>query len=423
MPRKVSLMKRSAVLVLLVFGVLLGSAWAQTESVLYSFPNGYEPNGGLVFDQKGNLYGTTWFGGDDNNGVVYKLTPEGKETILYAFCPKGEPCSDGEYPLASLVLDRNENLYGTASAGGRRKCFDGDYACGVVFKLTPKGKETVLYRFCAQDSCADGRYPTAGVVMDQKGNLYGTTSYGGATKECPDSYTGCGVVFKLSPKGKETILYHFCEQYNCTDGWYPISGVILDQKGNLYGTTILGGAHGQGTVFKVTPEGKETVLYSFCAQGGDQCTDGAMPFAWPVLDQKGNLYGATRYGGAGNSCGDPSGCGVVFKLTPKGKQTVLHSFCAQQNCADGGEPNGLVLCPKGILYGTTSYGGEYGYGTVFKLTPKRKETVLYSFCAQDNCTDGSYPEIGLISDRTGNLYGTTEYGGAYRGGVVFKLTP
>ena len=422
MPGKRSFRKRSALLALLLVSPLLGAACAQTESVLYNFPNGWEPNGGLVFDQKGNLYGTTWFGGDDNNGVVYKLTPEGKETILYAFCPKGEPCFDGEYPLASLVLDRNENLYGTASAGGRRKCFDGDYACGVVFKLTPKGKETVLYSFCAQDNCADGRYPTAGVVFDQKGNLYGTTSYGGATEDCPDAYTGCGVVFKLSPCGKETVLYRFCAHANCTDGWFPISGVILDEKGNLYGTTILGGAYGQGTVFKVTPEGKETVLDSFCEQGGTQCTDGAMPFAPVALDRKGNLYGATRYGGAGSSCLGTYGCGVVFELTPHGKYTVLYNFCSQSNCADGAEPNGVILDAKGSLYGTAFYGGAYYYGTAFRLSPTGEETVLYSFCSQDNCADGSYPGW-VIFGQTGNLYGTTEFGGADRGGVVFKLTP
>jgi uncharacterized repeat protein (TIGR03803 family) len=435
MLRTVSFTKRSAMLGLLILGVLLGAVRAQTERVLYSFceqtncADGANPMAGLVFDQKGNLYGTTSAGGSGIHGqwgAVFKLTPEGKETPLYSFCEQNG-CSDGALPYAGLVLDEKGNLYGTTLEGGAR-------GYGVVFKLTPKGRERVLYSFCAQSNCADGGWPSAGLIFDQKGNLYGTTVGGGTN--------GQGVVFKLTPKGKETVLHSFCalksSQNDCADGSVPYAGLVLDQEGNLYGTTLSGGAnnsnacygyfeYGCGVVFKLTPKGKETVLYSFCPQY-PSCTDGASPFAGLVLDQKGNLYGTTWQGGNNNPCdtGGSSGCGVLFKLTPEGKETVLYRFCAQDNCVDGTSPRaGLILDEKGDLYGMTQLGGARGYGVVFKLTPEGKETVLHSFCWQDNCADGQQPYAGLIFDQKGNLYGTTYVGGAgtYRGGVVFRLTP
>jgi uncharacterized repeat protein (TIGR03803 family) len=431
MMREIPLTKRSVLLGLLVFGVLLGAAWAQTETVLYSFcaqggnrcTDGAIPFAGVVFDLAGNVYGTTSLGGAHGRGVVFKLTPKGKETVLYNFCSQSH-CADGEYPAADLVLDQKGNLYGVTGSGGAHKY-------GVVFEVTPEGKEIVLYNFCAQSGCADGRYPTAGVVFDQKGNLYGTTYWGGAYK---NSFCGgCGVVFKLSPEGKETVLYRFCAHGSCLDGANP-SGVVFDQKGNLYGTTNIGGVHevcalgsvGCGVVFKLTPNGKETVLYSFCGLGGENCSDGMFPNVGLVLDQKGNLYGTTEFGGE-------SGTGTMFKLAPKGKEIVLHSFCAQNDCTDGQAPLvGLVIDRKGNLYGTTDLGGAYyghcdfggsGCGVVFKITPKGKETVLYSFCPQTGCTDGADPQAKLVFDQKGNLYGATQYGGAHNNGAVFKLTP
>ena len=428
MMRKISLTKRSALLGLLVFGVLLGAASAQTESVLYSFcahsncTDGVSPAAGLAFDQNGNQYGTTFFGGAGEVGVVFKLTPKGKETVLYSFCPHFDNCPDGQLPQAGLVFDQKGNLYGTTSAGGTH-CG----GCGTVFKLTPKGEETVLHSFGVG---SDGFDPRAGLVFDQKGNLYGTTFSGGAH--------GDGIVFKLTPNGKETVLYSFCGRTNCTDGGYSAAGLVFDQKGNLYGTTTGGGAHGEGVVFKLTPTGKETVLYSFCRK--TNCTDGASPIAGLIFDQKGNLYGTTVRGGLHNvECTNTSDktCGVVFKLTPKGEEIVLHSFCAQTNCTDGDGPSaGLVFDQKGNLYGTAFSGGvsnpdncsgsNFTCGVVFKLTPKGKETVLHSFCGKTNCTDGQGPMAGLIFDQKGNLYGTTYDGGAHeegRAGVVFKLTP
>jgi uncharacterized repeat protein (TIGR03803 family) len=429
MLRKLWFTKRNATLAPLILGLLLGAAWAQTETVLYSFRgrhDGKSPLAGVVFDQKGNLYGTTEGGGlshgdcYDACGVVFMLTPEGQETVLYAFCAKGN-CTDGDYPSDAPVFDQKGNLYGTTTLSGAVQR-------GVVFKLTPEGKETVLHTFCALTNCADGTNPSASLVFDGKGNLYGTAGGGAYLR---------GVVFKITPKGKETVLYSFT---GGSDGGMPYAGLTLDPNGNLYGTTTVGGSTGNGcssgcgVVFKLTPEGKETVLYTFCAL--TDCTDGSQPYGGLALDANGNLYGTTTFGGRTKSecvyLGN--GCGVVFKLTPEGKETVLYTFCALTDCTDGSQPNaGLALDPNGNLYGTTTLGGitkgkcVYGCGVVFKLAPDGKETVLHTFCAKGgtNCTDGANPYAGLIFDRKGNLYGTTSRGGAHNwySGLVFKITP
>jgi uncharacterized repeat protein (TIGR03803 family) len=382
--------------------------------VLYSFcaqsncVDGAYPASGLVLDQKGNLFGTTYSGGaygDNGGGVVFKLTPQGKRTVLYSFCAMNN-CTDGVTPMAGLVLDQKGNLYGTTYFGGT-------HGLGVVFKLTQEGKETVLHSFCARDNCTDGQGPLASPVFDQKRNLYGTTWSGGAY--------GYGTVFKVTPQGKETVVYSFCARGNriCEDGARPL-GLVFDYKGNLYGTAAGGGTHDSGVVFKLTPEGKETVLYSFCEQ--TDCTDGSRPDGAPVFDHTGNLYGTAD--------GGTQGYGVVFKLTPEGNETVLYSFCEQTDCTDGREPtDGVVFDHNGNLYGTTYAGRTYddckgfGCGVVFKLTPKGKETVLYSFCAQNNCADGVGTRTRVLFDQKGNLYGTTIDGGVYGSGVVFKLTP
>jgi uncharacterized repeat protein (TIGR03803 family) len=432
MPGKSSHRMLSTTLVLLVFGALLGVASAQKESVIYSFcaqggygcTDGNEPTAGLVLDQEGNLYGTTPSGGTDGGGVAFKLSPKGKERVLYSFCAQND-CIDGRVPQAGLVFDQKGNLYGTTSGGGLYYDACDGFGCGTVFRLTPAGQETVLDSFAGYY----GYDPVAGVVLDEKGNPYGTTYSGG-------DYGG-GVVFKLTSEGKEIVLYNFCAQggSNCTDGKSPNAGLVFDQKGNLYGTTLSGGSHnaceyGCGVVFKLTPEGTYTVLHSF---GGG---DGELPQAGLTFDQKGNLYGTARLGGGYGYCYPYYSCGVVFKLTPEGKYAVLHSFCAQTNCTDGALPYaGPVLDEKGNLYGTTVSGGAHSQGVVFKVTPRGKETVLYSFCAQTNCTDGANPEAGMVFDRKGNLYGTTQFGGAYNPsvcsdmygyygcGAVFKLTP
>jgi uncharacterized repeat protein (TIGR03803 family) len=297
------------------------------------------------------LYGTTVSGGDRFFGTVFKLTPTGVKKILYNFCEQNN-CSDGNDPAGGLVFDQKGNLYGTTFEGGI-SCYLG---CGVVFKLTPQGKETVLYRFCAETNCTDGEFPLGSVVIDKEGNLYGTTYQGGA-----NAY---GTVFRLTPDGKETVLHSFGAQ---GDGKFPEAGLVFDQAGNLYGTTYQGGAHAYGTVFRLTPDGKETILYSFCAR--ENCADGEGPQAGLVFDQKGSLYGTTLGGGIQLH-------GTVFKLTPDGHEKVLYSFCLQTACADGANPSApLIFDQKGNLYGTTTGGGltndtcSTGCGTVFMITP------------------------------------------------------
>ena len=416
MSGKKCLRKRGATLALLIFCVSLGAARAQQETLLYNFcpkrgcADGAGPYAGVVLDQKGNLYGTTTSGGNPQAcngagcGVVFRLTPAGKESI-YSFCSQ-QGCPDGAQPDAGVVFDHNGNLYGTTYAGGA-------YGFGTVFRITPEGKETVLYSFCAEHECLDGEGPYAGVVLDGEGNIYGTTSAGGAFLD--------GTVFKLNPEGKETVLHSFCGQLCGEDGIEPDAGLVFDQKGNLYGTTVLGGSGsgllGNGTVFKLTPEGNETVLYSFCSVAN--CTDGSSPYSSLVLDRNGNLYGTTSAGGIGGQFGS----GGVFKLTPEGTETVLYSFCARTNCTDGAYPlAGVVFGPSGNLYGTTDSGGAIGTGgVVFELTLQGKEEVLHSFGVQNN--DGAAPQAGLIFDRERNLFGTTTAGGANHGGVVFKLAP
>ena len=323
------------------------------ETVLYSFLGGYgqNPTAGLIRDAKGNLYGTTFWGGAYNQGIVFKLTENGREIVLHSFNKL-----DGQWIAASLVTDEAGNFYGTAE-------YRNGYA-GEVFKVNDKGKETVLYTFCARQNCADGALPEASLIRDAEGNLYGTTLGGGGSPICSE----CGVVFRLDAKGKETVLHSFTAQ---PDGKYPVAGLVRDAAGTLYGTTLLGGTTctpyggGCGVVFKIDKLGKETVLYRFTGIGGD----GANPDGGLVLDNAGNLYGTTSVGGD-LSCGyQGSGCGIVFKLDPTGKETVLHSF---RGGSDGQFPEGggsLAMDAAGNLYGTTAGGGTYTAGTVFKLTP------------------------------------------------------
>ncbi len=392
----------------LAFLASLGGAQAKSGFVLYSFcakpscGDGANPFAGLIADSQGNFYGTTNGGGTYGFGTVFKLPPGGKAKVLYSF----QSGSDGASPLAGLIADDQGNLYGTTSQGGK----NGD---GTVFKLTPRGRETVLYSFCALPSCGDGYAPNAGLIADAQGNLYGTTLKGGQYSEDHG-----GTVFKLTPHGIETVLYSFCLETNCTDGSSPYASLLADDQGNLYGTTEVGGKYNDGTVFKLTPDGTETVLHSFCSK--PSCADGKYPYAALIADSEGNLYGTTNGGGGTATCG--AGCGTAFKLAPDGKETVLHAFCSKPNCVDGYFPYaGLIADSLGNFYGTTEDGGKYGTGAVFQLAPNGRETVLHSFCSKPSCSDGFLPYAGLIADGLGNLYGTTYEGGKYSNGTVFEI--
>jgi uncharacterized repeat protein (TIGR03803 family) len=376
---------------------------AQTFTTLHSFDgtDGAGPLAPLAQATNGDLYGTTAGGGAYGyGGTVFKITPSGTLTTLYSFCPSYPNCPDGYEPYAGLVQATNGDLYGITMFGGAD--LYGPYG-GTVFKITPSGTLTTLYSFCAQKLCTDGESPDAGLVQATNGDLYGTTTYGGAN--------GWGVVFRITPSGTLTTLYSFCS-ISCTSGGNP-NGLVQATNGDLYGTTLNFGARSGGTVFKMTPSGALTTLYSFCSQSG--CTDGAYPYAGLVQATNGDLYGTTSAGGA-------NGAGTVFKITPSGTLTTLYSF--SQACADGCHPGtGLIQATNGNFYGTTSGGGANGnYGTVFKITPRGTLTTLYSFCSQSGCTDGQDPYGGLIQDTNGKFYGTTVLGGANGAGTVFSLS-
>jgi uncharacterized repeat protein (TIGR03803 family) len=334
--------------------------------VIYSFhgKHGAYPNSPVLIDKR-NLYGTTQFGGNKEPpncrgcGTVYRLTPDGHETVLYAFC-KLANCTDGYEPGfgGGLVEDNAGNFYGTTLFGGTTHCNKSVCGSGTVFKLAPNGQETVLYAFCPTryPSCPDGAIPSSGLVRDNAGNLYGTAQQGGANGE--------GIVFKIAPNGTETVLHSFCG-FCGNDGAFPGYGLAMDSVGNLYGTTGLGGTNNKGTVFKMTTDGVETVLYSF--KGG---SDGFYPLATVTLDGAGNIYGTTFEGGGETGCGfNTDGCGTVFKLAADGTETVLHIFCSQNNCADGGSPLAVLTLVGGVLYGTTPVGGgtSCNCGTIFRL--------------------------------------------------------
>jgi uncharacterized repeat protein (TIGR03803 family) len=346
-----------------------------------------------VMDARGNLYGTTLEGGATGDGTVFKVGTGDKETVLYSFTGG----ANGD-PYASLVRDAFGNLYGTTYGVN-------SVDNGAVFKLGATGQETLLYHFTGD---TDGANPYGVLVRDAEGNLYGTTLFGGAGPGC---FSGCGTVFKVNAEGQETVLYRFSG--TAGDGAFPYAGLVRDALGNLYGTTEAGGTSGYGTVFKVNKDGVETVLHSFTSG-----LDGAAPYAGLVRSPLGNLYGVTSSGGA-------SGNGTVFEVNTNGKETVLYSFAGG---ADGANPiyASLVIDAYGNLYGTTAYGGENpactsGCGTVFKVSINGKETVLYRFTETGG--DGTHPIAGLVSDARGDLYGTTFEGGAADMGAVFKLTP
>jgi uncharacterized repeat protein (TIGR03803 family) len=345
-----------------------GGSGPWTESVIYEFcqlsgcADGAAPYSGVVFDSSGNLYGTTQQGGTSRgDGVIYKLTPPPggsgpwSETVIHTFCEQSG-CPDGSAPVAGLTGDSHGNFYGTVYSGGT--------GAGVIYELSPSGGSwnySVLYNFCSLSGCADGEEPyTASLIFDASGNLYGNTGYGGAH--------GAGTVYELSPSGggwAESVLYSFCPVSQCRDGESPRGTMVFDPQGNLYGTATAGGANEQGAVFELTPAGggswTESVILSFSPSGG------IIPEAGLIIDAHGNLYGTTIQGGA------PSSAGGVYELSPSGgghwAETLLWTFCTG-SCIDGVAPEAPVIFDThGNLYGTTSGGGTESAGIIFELLP------------------------------------------------------
>jgi uncharacterized repeat protein (TIGR03803 family) len=383
-------------LMLALCGLVLagsGSARAGKFQVLHTFLDGDDgatSNAPVILDRRGNMYGTALQGGTSNNGVVFKITAEGKESVLYSFAGG----NDGSKPEAGLVIDASGNFYGTTNLGGPADQ-------GTVFKIAPDGTETALHAFTGG---SDGGYPQANLLRDKAGNLFGTAVTGGSG--CSGS--GCGTIFEVAADGAFTTLHAFT---GGDDGWFPMSGLIADRKGNLYGTADVGGAHGFGTVFRLSQHGTFKVLYAFA--GGN---DGAYSQAGLIWDSSGNLYGTTRGGGGSKACGD-YGCGTVFKLAPDGTESVLYAFTG---AGDGGEPYGGVTADSsGNLYGTTITGGNpQGLGVVFELRSRGMLKVLHTF---EGASDGAWPEAGVALDNSGNVYGTAYAEGPDGWGTVFRV--
>jgi uncharacterized repeat protein (TIGR03803 family) len=403
---------------------------------IYSFcsqsgcADGSEPTSAPLIDPSGNLFVTTLVGGAFNAGAVIELIPgshnKWKHKVIHSF-----GSADGALPYGNLIADTAGNIYGTNEGSG---------SGGDAFELKPNAAHTkwtlkILYVFCSQSGCSDGARPSglsyagaaSGTPYDGVSPLYGTTFGGGGAE-------GEGVIFELKPGRKtwtETVLHSFCSLANCADGDGGASGLLVDTADNLYGTASNGGTVGEGLLFELSPNAHKTkwteiTLHSFCSVGG--CTDGSFPGAGVIADGSGNLFGMTGYGGT-------PAAGVVFKLVPNGGsslETVLYSFCTLTDCTDGAnsivDGAGLMLDSSGNIFGTTYHGGGHdidsdghGGGTVFELNGS--ERVLYSFCAQANCTDGEHPQAGVVMDGAGNLFGTTIAGGVNGAGTVYELMP
>ncbi len=353
--------------------------------------NGQGSRASFVQGLDGNFYSTSGGGGANQSGTVYKFTPSGTVTTVYSFC--GQPdCADGSDPSAGLTLGSDGDFYGTTSAGGTGRQ-------GTVFKVTPAGMLTTLYSFCSQPNCADGTTPLGGLVLGIDENFYGTTAYGGSSN--------WGTVFKVTPDGALTTLYTFT---GGNDGAYPEANLVQGTDGAFYGTTSSGS--GGGSIFSITPEGAFTVLFDFDGLAGSQVST-------PLVQAgNGNFYG-TSYGG-----GDYY-AGTVFEITPWGALTILWMFTG----VEGSYPSGLVEGTDGNFYGTTQGGGVFsiqcgsisGCGTVFRISPKGSLTTLHKFCEKSGCPDGNYPDAGLLQATDGNFYSTTLEGGS-GSGTIFGLS-
>jgi uncharacterized repeat protein (TIGR03803 family) len=391
---------------------------AQTFTTLYNFTGGQDgagPDAGVIQDPAGDLYGTTYQGGDLNRnaltlyggGVVFRMDTTGKETVLYTFCSQPN-CVDGADSGTPVTRDKAGNIYGTTQDGGS----GGE---GTVFKVDTAGNETVLHSFTGG---SDGFNPGQGVIMDKAGNLYGTTQFGGAYG-CQYGPYGCGTIFRVDSAGDFTILHAFTG--TSSDGANPGSGhLTMDKLTNLYGVTPNGGStecysgHGCGVLYKLSKKGTFTVLHRFARS----TTDGCYPYGSVLRDKTGNFYGTTQY------CGS-TGNGTIWKVSKKGKETILHNFAG--GTSDGCSPfAGVSRDSKGNLYGVTAGCGANGYGALYELSAKGRLTLLHSF-------DGTvgYPPSGeVLRTVEGTLYGTTSLGSTgnncthgYGCGTVWSYVP
>jgi uncharacterized repeat protein (TIGR03803 family) len=373
--------KMCAVFVLSAATAIAGQA--QTFTSLFGFDgaNGASPESSLVQGIDGSLYGTTSSGGLNNEGTVFKITPEGILKTLHSFVG-----TDGAAPQGALVQGADGNFYGTTGLGGNEHCAFGAGGCGTVFRITPDGELTTLAQICLKRGCTDGAYPSSALILASDGNFYGTTSQGG--------FNGGGIVYRITPRGTLTTVYEFCGLGRCPDP--PVGGIIQASDGNLYGTTA-GGEFTIAIVFKLTLtlESALTTLHTF------DTADVGSPAAGLVQGTDGNFYGTTSE--------NPESDGTVFGITPEGTLRTLHTFGPW-----GFTPlAALVQGTDGNFYGTTGN----GLGTVFSVTPKHAFTTLHRF----HGPDGSNLYGGLLQATNGKFYGTTMAGGADSDGTIFSL--
>lgn len=321
------------------------AAYAQTFRTIHLFNggDGRSPESPLIQGTDGNLYGVSTRGGPGAAGTVFKLSTGGQSIALHQFCLTSG-CPDGYSPVGALVQASNGNFYGTTyngGSGGQCPSFTG--GCGTIFEITPTGQFATIYNFCSQTNCTDGAFPMGGLVQGVNGNLYGTTvGYSGYPTCIGESRTGCGSIFEITPAGKFTTLHKFCSVTNCADGYGAFAGLTMANDGNFYGTTAYGGANLSGVAFKMTPQGSVTTLYSFCSQ--TNCADGSLSNQTLIQAPDGNFYGSSLAGGSARCSG---GCGTVFKMSPTGQLTTLYSFCPVVGCADGVWSNGIAMGSDG----------------------------------------------------------------------------
>jgi len=389
---------KSAIAVLLFCAMAMIGSLGQTYHTIVNFNGADGAQGNSVtqgFD--GSLYGTTFDGGTNNVGTVYKIASDGQLSSLYSFC-NASTCTAG-FGTSPLVQGEDGDFYGTNYEGG--------FLWGAIYTITPSGTVTTLHDFVSTDGAA----PNRGMVLASDGNFYGTTYFGGTAD--------VGTIFKITPNGSLTSLYSFCVLPNCTDGSYPIA-LLQGRDDRLYGATSGGGAYGYpSTIFRLNRSGLLTTLYTF-----GNTSSNTSPLLL-VQGRGGDFFGLTTPSSL--SCpSNPATCGTVFKLTPSGTLTTLYTFCSQPNCADGWSPGDLILATDGNFYGTTQLGGipgcgisKLGCGTIFKVTPWGTLTTIHSLTGSP--ADGEEPTY-LTQNTDGSFFGTTYYGGSHRGGTVFQLS-
>ncbi|PWU07698.1 MAG: hypothetical protein C5B51_09530 [Terriglobia bacterium] len=384
-----STQRNSLISMLIALAPIASAQVSPTETVLYhlgaSATDALQPQSTLTRDAGGNFYGVAPAGGAYGKGAVFMVTPSGAYTTLYSFCSISPSCSDGSLPYASLLLDHDGNFWGTTVEGGA------SYS-GTIFKITPSGVLTTVHSF---DSTAS--FPQGGLIFGPDGSLYGTTTEG-----APDAI---GTIYKITPGGAYTQLFAFKKSRNSMpQGANPL-GLVLGPDGNFYGVTEYGGQFGFGVIFRFSPSGVFAVLQSM----GTRNRTGAYPLSAPAVGPDGALYGTTNAAGQFNG-------GTAYRLTTSGVFTVIHNF----GSVDGFTPNaGLLLDTDGNFCSTTVQGGSTNRGTVYQMTPAGAVNVIYSFGPSP---DGSGPVGGLAKGLDGSFYGTTSIGGLFGNGVIFKLT-